>query len=56
MVIIPENSEWIGAARLFDGYSVFTDGSKMDTGTGSGIPDMNIKASYRLPELRSWQL
>ena len=52
LVIIPEKSEWIGAATLFDGYSVFTDGSKMDTGTGSGvyIPDRNIKVSYRLPD------
>ena len=51
-VIIPERSEWIGAARLYDGYSVFTDGSKMDTSTGSGvyIPDRNIKVSYRLPD------
>ena len=64
LVIIPEKSEWIGAATLFDGYSVFTDGSKMDTGTGSGvyIPDRNIKHHIDYPttvvysRLISWQL
>ena len=51
-VFLSTRIEWIGAARFFDDYSVFTDGSKMDTYIGSGvyIPDKNIKVSYRLPK------
>lgn len=36
----------------YNGYSVFTDGSKTKTGTGSGvyISEKNIILSYRLPD------
>lgn len=36
-VFIPERSKWIGAAKLFDGFSVYTDGSKIETVTSSGV-------------------
>ena len=51
-IVFPSRDEWIGTAKIFDGNAVFTDGSKMNVGTGAGvyIMDTDIKYSYRLPD------
>ncbi|XP_065367256.1 uncharacterized protein LOC135960009 [Calliphora vicina] len=49
-VEFPTRDKWVGSDQLFDGCAVFTDGSKMDSGTGAGVylVDYDIKRSYRL--------
>ncbi|XP_065356722.1 uncharacterized protein LOC135951073 [Calliphora vicina] len=49
-VEFPTRDKWVGSDQLFDGCAVFTDGSKMDSGTLAGVylVDYDIKRSYRL--------
>lgn len=44
---IPDRNMWIRVVRLFDGFSIFTDGLKMDTDTGSA--DYITERDIRLP-------
>lgn len=48
----PERNDWIVSIRLFNSYYVFSDGSRIenDTCTGVYIPKKKISLSYRLPE------
>ena len=51
-LIIPNRDQWSGKDKLFSGASVFTDGSKMDIGTGAGVYlfEENVRESYRLSD------
>lgn len=49
MVIIPDKSEWIEAARIYEVFSVFMGISKMETCTNSVVysTEKNVMVSYR---------
>lgn len=52
LTLLPSREEWDNNEVLGSDVEVFTDGSKMDCGTGSGVfvESLNIEESYKLDD------